>query len=188
MISNRPGRPPALDATKLAQARSLHQDPANTITDICATLGISRASFYRHLTLQAETSQADDSRQESAGKALKPAKHSRSRVHPATQSRSGQPNVMKVELWLRVEGNNKYVRGMKKAREEIERLVLSRFHMNKPKSDGWEYELAIPYQTDEELDSIIAEEILHKAERIAERRHCFTEADVTAIDNPDRSW
>src|SRR5205085_12639061 len=33
------GRPRSLDATKLAQARSLHRDPGNTIAAICATLG-----------------------------------------------------------------------------------------------------------------------------------------------------
>jgi len=48
--------------------------------------------------------------------------------------------------------------------------------------------LSIPYQTDEELDAIIYDDILAEAERIADRRHCFIEADVTAIDDPDRSW
>jgi hypothetical protein len=95
---------------------------------------------------------------------------------------------MRVGLWLRVEGNNKHVRGQQKAREEIERLVLSRYGMEKPEADDWEYELSIPYQTDEELDAIIAEEILGEAGRIAERRHCFTEADVTSVEDPDRSW
>ncbi len=39
--------------------------------------------------------------------------------------------VMKVTLWLRVENNNKYIRGKKKARQEIEDRVLSRYHMKK---------------------------------------------------------
>jgi DNA invertase Pin-like site-specific DNA recombinase len=182
------GRPRALDATKLAQARSLHQDPANTIADICATLGISRATFYRHLPPRAEATQTDGRSQEPAGNGPEPAKRSRSRVPSASKFRSGQPKVMNVNLWLRVEGNNKYVRGQPKARAEIEQLVLSRFHMNKPELDGWEYELSIPYQTDEQLDAIISEEILGEAERIAERRHCFTEADVTSVEDPDRSW
>src|SRR5512142_1414601 len=43
------GRPRSLDARKLAQARSLHQDPAHTIADICRTLRISRATLYRYL-------------------------------------------------------------------------------------------------------------------------------------------
>src|SRR3954451_2059486 len=91
------GRPRSLDETKMAQARSLHKNPANTIADICATLGISRATFYRHLPPRAETFQADGPRQGSAGNAQKPAKRSRSQVQPA-QSGSGQPKVMKVEL------------------------------------------------------------------------------------------
>jgi DNA invertase Pin-like site-specific DNA recombinase len=182
------GRPRSLDATKLAQARSLHQDPANTIADICATLGISRATFYRHLPSRGETTQSDGRSQEPIGKGPEIAKPSRSRVPSASKPRSGRPKVMRVNLWLRVEGNNKYVRGKKKAREEIEQLVLSRFRMSKPKSNGWEYELSIPYQTDEELEAIISEQILGEAERIAERRHCFTEADVTSVEDPDRSW
>src|SRR5512144_2107479 len=59
------GRPRSLDARKLAQARSLHQDPANTIADICATLGISRATFYRHLASPAEEARVDGHREES---------------------------------------------------------------------------------------------------------------------------
>jgi len=33
---------------------------------------------------------------------------------------------IKISLWLRVENNNKFVRGKKRAREEIENIVLSR--------------------------------------------------------------
>ena len=40
-----------------------------------------------------------------------------------------KPKVMKVELWLRIEGNNKDVRGREKAHEEIEQFVLSRFQI-----------------------------------------------------------
>ena len=60
--------------------------------------------------------------------------------------------------------------------------------MTKDRPDGWEYELSIPYQTDEELDAIIYDDILAEAERVADSRHCFTEANVSAIDDPDRSW
>jgi DNA invertase Pin-like site-specific DNA recombinase len=92
------GRPRSLDEKKLAQARSLHKDPANTIADICATLGISRATFYRHLPPRAATPPPDGPRKESAGNARKPPQRSPSQVQPATQSRGGQPKVMKVEL------------------------------------------------------------------------------------------
>src|SRR4051812_20339871 len=58
-------RPRSLDATKLAQARSLHKDPANTIAAICATLGISRATFYRHLPSSDEKAGVDSHSEES---------------------------------------------------------------------------------------------------------------------------
>src|SRR5215217_4252368 len=44
------GRPKALDdPKKLAMAKQLYADPANSIDDICRTLGISRARFYRYV-------------------------------------------------------------------------------------------------------------------------------------------
>jgi hypothetical protein len=95
---------------------------------------------------------------------------------------------MKVNLWLRVENNNKHIRGKKKARQEIEDRVLSRYQMKKDRPDGWEYELSIPYETDKNLDEAIYDDILHEASWIAESRYCFIEADFTAADDPDRSW
>ncbi|MGO9465428.1 MAG: hypothetical protein ACLQVF_14895 [Isosphaeraceae bacterium] len=43
-------------------------------------------------------------------------------------------------------------------------------------------------QTDEELDAIIYDDILAESERIADSRHSFIAANVSAIDDPDRSW
>jgi transposase len=95
--------------------------------------------------------------------------------------------VMHVNLWLRVENNNKFVRGRKKAREEIEASVLRRYQMQKRSPDRGEYLLTIPYETDEELDDIIYD-ILHEADQTADYRHCFIEADVQSVEDPDRSW
>ncbi len=95
---------------------------------------------------------------------------------------------MKVNLWLRIENNNKHIRGKTKAREEIEQWVLSRYQMTKDRHDGWEYERSISYQTDEEPGAIIYDDILAGAERIADHRLSFIEADVSAIDDPGRSW
>jgi hypothetical protein len=58
--------------------------------------------------------------------------------------------------------------------------------MQKLRPDGWEYVLTIPYATDEELDETIYRDIVEEAEAIAERRLCFTESDVTSVDDPDR--
>ena len=75
-----------------------------------------------------------------------------------------------------------------KAGEDIEWDILSRYQMQKPYKDGREYILTIPYETDEELDRIIYEDILREARRIADLRNGFIEADVISLDDPDRSW
>ena len=95
---------------------------------------------------------------------------------------------MRVEMTLRVEGNNKYIRGKNKVRELIEERVLTQFQMEKPDEKGWDYLLTIPYETDEALDKIIYEEILAEAARIADFANCFTEGDVISVDDPDRHW
>ncbi|MEO6561912.1 MAG: hypothetical protein ABIN99_02545 [Nitrosospira sp.] len=45
-----------------------------------------------------------------------------------------------------------------------------------------------PSTTDEELVRIIYEEILAKAERMADLRHCFTEGNMVSVDDPERRW
>ena len=44
------GRKSAMDAKKLALARTLRADPTLAIGDICKTLGVSKATFYRYTT------------------------------------------------------------------------------------------------------------------------------------------
>jgi DNA invertase Pin-like site-specific DNA recombinase len=73
----RGGRPRALDEKRLALARSLHKDPSHKVADICRTLGISRATFYRHLISPDEPAGVAGRREESPGVAGKPAKRSR---------------------------------------------------------------------------------------------------------------
>jgi DNA invertase Pin-like site-specific DNA recombinase len=43
------GRPAAMDEKKKRQARALLSDHTTSIAEVCATLGISRATLYRHL-------------------------------------------------------------------------------------------------------------------------------------------
>jgi probable addiction module antidote protein len=113
---------------------------------------------------------------------------------PSFSSRSLPPppptksKVLKVTLWLRVERNSKFVRGKTRAREDIEDYVLSHYDMKKLWADGSEYELTIPYDTDEELDDIIDRDILQAASLQADMRNCFIEADMLALDGSERSW
>jgi len=54
------GRPKLLDTDRKVQmAQQLHRDPTNSIEDICTTLGVSRATLYRYLSLsKADTPQS----------------------------------------------------------------------------------------------------------------------------------
>jgi len=103
-------------------------------------------------------------------------------------SEQKQPQkTLQVELYLRVENNNKFIRGKTKVRAQIEAQVLSQYAMEKH-SNGCEYTLTIPYDTDEELERIIYDEILREADTMADMRYCFIEADVRALDGSDRHW
>ena len=43
------GRPAKMDARKINMARALMENPNASITDVCETLRVSRATLYRHL-------------------------------------------------------------------------------------------------------------------------------------------
>jgi DNA invertase Pin-like site-specific DNA recombinase len=43
------GRPKVLSPQQVKQLRSLAKDNRNTVTEICETLGISRATYYRYV-------------------------------------------------------------------------------------------------------------------------------------------
>jgi len=47
------GRPKALDKRQVAVAESLYEDGKTSVSQICKTLGISRATFYRNISLKA---------------------------------------------------------------------------------------------------------------------------------------
>ncbi|WP_131753245.1 recombinase family protein, partial [Legionella feeleii] len=67
-----------------------------------------------------------------------------------------------VEIWLRVENNNKFVRGKNDSRKQIENHCFSSFDMVKKDKDGWDYILKIPYTNEEELDKTIYD-LMHEA-------------------------
>jgi len=106
-------------------------------------------------------------------------------VRPGTEPDT--PRRIDVELWLRVENNSKFVRGKTKARAWIEDSVLRRYAMRKPDANRSDYILTLTYDTNEDLDATIYN-ILREADGIADLHHCFTEADVRALDGSDRSW
>jgi len=154
------GRPKGLSAAALRKAvaaEALYRAGKLTVNEIAQNLHISKATLYTYLRHQGVE----------IGTVSKPTK------------------TIMVRLWLRVENNNKYVRGKKRAREEIEQFVLRPFAMRK--LDPSEYELTIEYESEEELDRIIYRDILGEAASQADQRHCFIESDVREVGT-ERSW
>lgn len=106
------------------------------------------------------------------------------RILATTRPPPQQPKTAIVTLSLWVENNSKFVRGKKRAREDIERHHLLFYGMKKL-ANG-DYELAIPYEDDADLDKTVYD-LLSAISNEADNRHCFIEADVYQ-NGTDRHW
>lgn len=91
-----------------------------------------------------------------------------------------------LSLWLMVENNSKWVRGKKRAREDIEYYVLSDYNIKRLSKDSWDYEITVEYETEKELEDIIYS-IYSEMQSHADRRNCFIEADISDKKS-DRRW
>jgi hypothetical protein len=160
-----------VDEKKRKAALALKKDPGRSVKEICDILGISRNTYYKY-------TQPEDKLAEEPQK-IKQSEDSANT--PVTR-------IMKVELCLQVENNSKFVRGKGKVRDEIEQFILSQFAMEKLDKHNCRYILSIPYTSDEELDSIIYDEILAEAEHTADMRNYFIEADIISMDDPKHNW
>ena len=87
---------------------------------------------------------------------------------------------------MSVGNNSKFVRGKKKAREYIEHDWDSYYDMQKLQSDGWDYLLKVPYQSEEELEETVYE-IISEAQSSADLKHCFVEMSITHKET-GKSW
>ena len=106
------GRPKGLSKAaqhKAIVAEKLYLERELTIKQICQQLSVSKSTFYNYL------------------------RHRGVEIGAPRQKKK----IVQVEMWLRVERNNKYVRGKKRAREEIERYVLSEYEMKKPHNSSF---------------------------------------------------
>lgn len=178
------GRPKGVDERKRKAALALQKDTTRSVKENCEILGVSRNTYYKYIRLE----DRQTSRQEDRPAGKKPSGPAPKAEPPAPQAKNVGSKSMRIQLWLRVENNSKFVHGKGKAREEIERDILSRYGMEKTDPGGGEYVLSIPYATDEELDRIINEEVWAEAASIADLRHCFIEGDIVSQEDPDRRW
>ena len=76
--------------------------------------------------------------------------------------------VAPILLCLRIENNSKWVRGKKRSIDDIERYCLKEYNA-KQRPDG-DYELQVPYSSDEELDETM-NELLGDIASQADDRH-----------------
>jgi hypothetical protein len=95
------------------------------------------------------------------------------------------PSDATILLSLKIENNNKFVRGKKRACEDIERYL--RHHYGAIQGRDGDYHLKISYRTDEELDNTVQDLLQHIALE-ADLRNCFSESDATMEGSDHRNW
>ena len=89
-----------------------------------------------------------------------------------------------IILTLRIENNNKFARGKKRARENIECCCLEEY--NAKRMPRGEYELKVPHCSDEDLDKAM-DELLGDIVSEADDRNCFSESDAR-MEGTDHHW
>lgn len=91
-----------------------------------------------------------------------------------------------IQKKIMVENNSKFVRGKNESRRRIEDECFLPFDMIKKHEDRWEYKLAIPYETDEELDEIIYD-MMDEANHLADLKNGY--AEMSVVDPiTEKSW
>ena len=172
-IGGRPkGLSPQADATALA-ADTLYRERKLSVAAIAQKLHVSKSTLYSYLRHR--------------GVEIGPyAKSAQQRSNPpATASAEADaPKVATVLLTLRIENNSKFVRGKKRTIEHIECFYLEEFDVTR-RPNG-EYELKVPYESDEDLDEAV-NELRSDIASDADDRHCFSESDAR-MEGHDRHW
>ena len=95
-----------------------------------------------------------------------------------------EANTATVLLWLRIENNNKFVRGKKRTIENIECFHLEQYGAIRRRQG--EYELKVPYSSDEDLDETINDLLAEIADE-ADLKYCFSESEAQ-LEGSERYW
>jgi DNA invertase Pin-like site-specific DNA recombinase len=170
------GRPKGLtqqaEATALA-AETLYRERKLSVAAIAQKLHLSKSTLYSYLRHR--------------GVEIGPYKNSVRQPPSALaeeNGNAGQPQVATIVLTLRIQNNSKFVRGRKRTIEHIESFYLDQYEAER-RPNG-EYELKVPYDTDEELDEAV-NELLTDIASGADDRHCFSESEAR-MEGTDRHW
>ncbi|PRD63849.1 recombinase family protein [Malikia granosa] len=171
-VGGRPrGLSPQAEATALA-ADTLYRERKLSVAAIAQKLHVSKSTLYSYLR----------HRGVEIGPYQKPA-----RAQPAASTGADEadpPRLATIRLTLRIENNSKFVRGKKRSREDIERYCLAEYDAKRlPSGD---YELKVPYGSDDDLDQRM-NELLGDIASQADDRHCFSESEA-CMEGTDRCW
>ena len=154
------GRPKGLDAQAEATAmaaETLYREGRLSVNAIADKLHISKSTLYSYLRHRGVEIGAYQ-------KAV-----TTTRENPSVEQ------VAEITLRLTIENNSQFVRGKKRARENIERYCLDQYHATRLSSG--DYALRINCKTREELDVLMAD-LLRDMSHEAEMRHCYIEAEA----------
>jgi DNA invertase Pin-like site-specific DNA recombinase len=168
------GRPKGLssqaEATAMA-AETLYREKRLSVSSIAGKLHISKSTLYGYLR----------HRGVEVGPYNKPAQ-----ARPDSPAdANGESRTATVLLWLRVENNNKFVRGKKRVIEGLDGYLRHQYAAKLLPSG--QYQLKVSYRTDEDLDRTMEDLLQHIASE-ADRRNCFSESDAQLEDSDDRTW
>lgn len=173
-VGGRPkGLPVKAEATAMA-AETLYREGRLSVSAIGERLHISKSTLYSYLCHRGVDIGTYQKSTQTRGQ-------QRNVTSPAE---SAVERVAIITLRLAVENNSKFVRGRKRAKENIERYCLKPFGVKRLESGN--YELTVPYQSDDELDKTV-HELLGEISQEAEMRNCYIEADAWE-EGTERRW
>jgi DNA invertase Pin-like site-specific DNA recombinase len=172
-VGGRPkGLSPQAEATALA-AETLYRERKLSVAAIAQKLHLSKSTLYSYLQHRGVEI---GTYKKSARNVSSPAKND--------NTGTGPTRVATIRLTLRIENNNKFVRGKKRALENVERYCLEAFDA-KRLANG-EYDLKVPYSSEKNLDKQM-NDLLGDIASEADDRHCFSESEAR-MEGTDRSW
>ena len=147
----RKGGRPKVKERNIEQALKLYNSKEYSISEIVKMSGISQATLYRYIHKQGNSSETN--------------------INPSNEK------TAQILMSIRVENNNKFVRGKKKARENIEKY-LDYYNMQKISSKDDDYIIFVKYKDIDDLKNDVYE-IFRESENEADLKNCFTEGEAS---------
>jgi DNA invertase Pin-like site-specific DNA recombinase len=142
----RVGGRPRVKNSFIERALKLYDSKEYSIQEIVNMTGISQATLYRYIRKNKQIEKDEKNKQQTAI----------------------------IRMLLRVENNNKLVRGKGKVRKNIKSFLISQYNMEQRSG---EYIFYVPYNTIPELEQKV-DSIIREIHFEADLQNCFTELDV----------